>query len=67
VTWSLLYISTVQAKEKATRSLPNLENGRQPSVNEFWPCITVNQSAMWPSMTIYEVVTGFIGENSQDH
>jgi len=67
VTWSLLYISTVQAKENATRSLPNLENGRQPSVNEFWPCITVNQSAMWPLMTIYEVVTGFIGENSQDH
>ena len=27
----------------------------------------VNQSAMWPLMAIYTVVTGFIGENAQYH
>ena len=47
--------------------MPDHENERQQSVNDFWPCIMVNQSAMWPLMAIYKVVTGFIGENAQYH
>jgi len=34
------------------------QNERQQSVNNFWPCIMVNQWAMWPSKSIYEVLNG---------
>jgi hypothetical protein len=47
--------------------LPDHENERQQSLNDFWPCIIGKQSAMWPLMAIYKVVTGCIGENTQYH
>jgi len=47
--------------------LPDYENECQQSVKDFWPRIIVNQSAMWPLMAIYKVVTGSIGENAQYH
>jgi len=33
------------AKEKAARSLPDHDNERQRSVNDFWPCMMVDQIA----------------------
>jgi len=56
-----MYWLPLQAKRKATRSLPDHENERQRSVNDFWPCRMVNQSARWPLMSIYGVLPGFIG------
>jgi hypothetical protein len=47
--------------------MPDHENERQQSVNDFWPCIMVNRSTMWLLTAIYKVVTGFIGENAQYH
>jgi hypothetical protein len=31
---------------KAVRPLPHLENEHQLSVNDFWPCIIVNEIAI---------------------
>jgi len=54
--------------QKVSNTLPaDHENEHQWSINDFWPCIMVNPSVMWPVMAIYKVVTGFIGENAQYH
>jgi hypothetical protein len=37
------------------------QNEHQWSVNNFWPCILVNQYALWLLKSIYKVWTGFIG------
>jgi len=55
-----MYWQPVMAKENAIRSLPDHENERQLNVNDFWPCMMVNQSVKWPLMAIYGVLTGFI-------
>jgi len=49
-----------------TCSLPDPEHERQWSVNDFRPCIMVDQSARWPLMFIYGVLIGFIGKNIQN-
>jgi hypothetical protein len=49
------------AKEKATRCLPDRENERQRSVNDFWSCMMVDQTMRWLLMPIYAVLTGFMG------
>jgi len=36
-------------------------------MNDFWPCIIVNQSAMWLLLSIYQVLTGVIGYNAYEH
>jgi len=42
-----------------TRSVPLHDNGRQLSINDFWPFIIGNQSAMHLSLCIYNVLTVF--------
>ena len=56
-----MYWPPLMAKEKATRSLPDFEYECQQSVNDFWPCIVVNQRARWLLMAIYGDLTGCIG------
>jgi hypothetical protein len=58
---SSLYWPPLMANDKATRSLPNLENDCQLNGNKIWPCMMVNQSWRWLLMSMYGVVTGFIG------
>jgi len=50
-----------------TCSLPDLENEHQRSVNDYWPCIMVNHSAMWSLLSIYIVLTGFVCHKAQEH
>jgi len=51
----------LMAKEKAAHSLPDHDNEHQPSINDIWPSMMVNQSARWLLMAIYGVLTDFIG------
>ena len=44
-----------------THSVPVHENGRQWSVNDFWPFIIGNQSEMHWLLCIYDVVAVFLG------
>jgi len=55
------YWPPLQAKKIATQSLPNHGNECLWRANDFWLRSIVNESAMWPSMAIYTIVTGCIG------
>ena len=55
-----MYWQPLMAKVQPTRSLPNHENERKWSVNDFWLYMMVIQSARWPRMAIYVVLTHFI-------
>jgi hypothetical protein len=48
-------------KGKATRYVPDYENERQQSVNEFGGCMMVDQIARCLLIAIYGVLTSFIG------
>jgi len=54
-------------KEKVTCSLPHLEDEHQWSVNDCWPCIMVNPSAKWSLLSIYVVLTAFVGQKAQEY
>jgi hypothetical protein len=43
-----MYPLRLLVKKKASHSLPNFENERQRSINDFCPVITGSLSAMWP-------------------
>jgi len=47
-------------KKIATCSVPLQENGRQLSVNHFWPFIIGNQCSMHLLLCIYDVLTVFL-------
>ena len=48
-------------------SLPLHENERQCSVNNCWPSIMVNHSAMWPFLSIYIVLTVFVLQKAHEY
>jgi len=50
-----------------TCSRPHLENERQWNVNDCSPCIMVNHSVIWSVLPIYIVLTGSIGQDTQEH
>jgi hypothetical protein len=49
-----------------TGSLPNCENERQPSVNNFCSCIFTNLTCNWFPSSMHEVLGSFIGKNNRD-
>jgi len=71
VIWLLLDIIKVLAacigKETPTHCLPHLDNEHPWSVNDIWPCIMVDQSEMWPLLSMYNVLAGFIVQNAHEH
>jgi len=62
-----MYWPPLKAKEKVTLSLFNLENDHQWSVNDIWPSMMGDPSTGWPLISIFGVLTSFIGKNHQDH
>ena len=60
--WLPLY-----AKEKVKCSLPHQENECQRSVNDCWPSIFVNHSAMWPLLSVYMVLTVLVHEKAHEY
>jgi hypothetical protein len=55
-----MYWPPLYSKKQATCSLPDLDNQCQWGIDDFWPCMMVNQCARWSLMTIYGVLTCFI-------
>jgi len=52
---------------KVKSFLPDLQNVRQQSVNNCWPSIMVNHSAMWQLLSIYIVLTVSIRQKAQEY
>jgi len=57
------YWPCLVGKVMEARSLHHHEDGRQRNVNDFWPFILGNQSAMCQLLSIYDVLTVFLGQN----
>jgi len=49
------------------RFLPHLQNARQQFVNDCWPSIMVNHSAMWRLVSIYIVLTVTVRQKAQEY
>jgi hypothetical protein len=55
------------AKMLTATLLLSFQNKGQWSVNDCLSCIMVNQSAMWPVLSIYKVLTIVIDYNAHEH
>jgi hypothetical protein len=61
------YWLPLQIKQIAIPSLPHLQNERQQSINDCWPSIMVNHSAIWQLLPIYIVFTVIILYKAQEY
>jgi len=55
------------ATKQEKRSLPQLEQVRQWSVDDCWLCIMLNHRAKWPLWSINIVLTAFVCQNAQEY
>jgi hypothetical protein len=59
--WSYTnYWLPVYVQQIVKHSLPYLEYVRQSRVNNCWPSVIVNHSAMWPLWSIYMILTSVV-------
>jgi len=59
----MTYWPPLDAKTEATHSLPNPENERQSSINDFKSCIVGNPTGDWLETSINQKLAAFRGKN----
>ena len=57
MSWWALFV-----KQNIICSFPQLDYVRQPNVNDWWPSMMVNLSALWLLLSIYSVLKLFYTE-----
>ena len=57
----MTYRLPLYAKEEVTHSLPDSDNVRQQSINDFWSCIVGNLIGEWLQTPIDRELAAFIG------